>query len=294
MEHLMTETLATRLPTAMTTRADSDAMLIARWLHGRPESTRRAYTADTQRFLTFVGRPLRAVVLDDVQDYAASLNDLAPATRARRLNTVKSLLTFGFEVGYLPFNVGKAVKPPPIKNVLAERILPEAAVYTMLSLEPTPRNRALLKLLYAGGLRVSEVCGLRWRDLVEREGGGQVNVFRKGGKSRVVLLPATVWAELLRLRDDQAAPDAPVFRSRKGGPLDESQVRRIVAKAGRRAGIARAVSPHWLRHAHASHALDRGAKGHVVQQTLGHSSLGTTSKYAHARPSDSSSLYLAV
>jgi len=91
------------------------------------------------------------------------------------------------------------------------------------------------------------------------------------------------------------APDqGPVFRSRKGGHLDESQVWRIVRKAAKRAGIEKAVSCHWLRHAHASHALDRGAPIHLVQATMGHSSISTTGKYLHARPTDSSGNYLPV
>ena len=109
----------------------------------------------------------------------------------------------------------------------------------------------------------------------------------------MILVLAPVWEELLGLRG-AAGPDDPVFRSRKGGHLDRSQVLRIVQAAARRAGIDLAVSPHWLRHAHASHALDRGAPISLVQATLGHASVSTTSKYLHARPGDSSSRYLAV
>ena len=78
------------------------------------------------------------------------------------------------------------------------------------------------------------------------------------------------------------------------GPLSRSQLWRIVRKAARAAGIKEDVSPHWFRHAHASHALDRGAPAHLVQQTLGHQSLATTSRYAHARPDDSSGQYLGM
>ena len=116
-------------------------------------------------------------------------------------------------------------------------------------------------------------------------------MFGKGGKSRAVLLKRSIWTELVRLR--AADPDAPLFRSRAGGGhLDPSQVHRIVKTAARRAGLSDAVSAHWLRHAHVSHALDHGAPAHLVQQTVGHASLVTTSRYAHARPSDSSSRYL--
>ena len=108
-----------------------------------------------------------------------------------------------------------------------------------------------------------------------------------------MLLPAGLWRLLLQLRGE-AGPDAPVFRSAKGGALDPSQVHRIVKAAAARAGLSAAVSAHWLRHAHASHALDRGAPIHLVQATLGHSSVATTGRYLHARPNDSSSRYLVV
>jgi integrase/recombinase XerD len=79
-----------------------------------------------------------------------------------------------------------------------------------------------------------------------------------------------------------------------GGHLKPSQVLRIVQAAARRAGIRAQVSPHWLRHAHASHALDQGCPIHLVQATLGHESVATTGRYLHARPTDSSARYLAM
>src|SRR3954447_16088580 len=143
-----------------------------------------------------------------------TLEGQAPATRANATAALKSLFSFARETGYLRFNLGKVLKAPPVKNTLDERILDEAAVHRMLALEPSPRNRALLTLLYGGGLRISEVTGLRWRDLAERDGAGQVTVYGKGGKTRVVLLSAGTWTLLAALRGE-AAPDAPVFGSRK-------------------------------------------------------------------------------
>jgi integrase/recombinase XerD len=101
-----------------------------------------------------------------------------------------------------------------------------------------------------------------------------------------------VWQQLQALRGEAKAAD-PVFPSRKGGgSLDVSQVRRIVYLAARQAGLEQKVSPHWMRHAHASHALDRNAPIHLVQATLGHASVSTTGRYLHARPTDSSAFYL--
>jgi len=170
------------------------------WLHGRPPHTQRAYRADVARFLTFVATPLATVTLGDAQAFSDSLAGLAPSSRTRTLAAVKSLLAFGQRTGYLPLNVGAAVKLQQGKDKLAERILSEADVHAMLALEPGRRNQVLLRLLYIAGLRVSEIVDLKWRDLQPRTDGGQVTVFGKGSKTRVVLLPNTIWRELLRFR----------------------------------------------------------------------------------------------
>src|SRR5215213_5799924 len=275
-------------------QADSDRDLIAMWVaRSASPGTRRKYRAQAARFLAFVAKPLASVRLGDVQAYLATLEGQAPATRANATAAIKSLFSFAQETGYLRFNVGKVIKAPPVKNTLAERILAETDTLLMIRLEPNARNRALLTLLYGGGLRISEICGLRWRDLAERDVAGQVTVYGKGGKTRVVLLSANTWSTLCEI-GGSTDPDAPVFRSRKGGPLDASQVHRIVKAAAARAGLSAEVSAHWLRHAHASHSLDRGAPIHLVQQTLGHASVATTGRYLHARPTDSSARYLGV
>jgi integrase/recombinase XerD len=275
-------------------QASADQQLVELWLHGRPTHTQRAYRADIDRFLAFVATPLTAVTLGDVQSFADSLEGLAPSSRARTIAAVKSLLSFGQRTGYLPLNVGAAVKLPPRKNTLAERILTEADVHRMLALEPDRRNQVLLRLLYIAGLRVSEIAELKWRDVQPRTDGGQVTVFGKGSKTRTVLLPNAIWRELLRFRQ-HADRDAPLFPSRRGGGhLHPTSIERVVLKAAQRAGVEGKVSPHWLRHSHATHALERGAPIHLVQATLGHASVATTGRYLHARPTDSSSKYLTV
>jgi integrase/recombinase XerD len=268
--------------------------LVDMWLHGRAEHTQRAYRRDAERFIAFVGCSLNDVTLGDVQAFADSLEGLAPSSRARTLAAIKSLLSFGQRTGYLPLNVGAAVKLPRAKNTLAERILTEPDVVRILALEPNRRNQVLLRLAYIAGLRVSEIAALTWRDLQPRTDGGQVTVFGKGDKTRTVLLPNSIWRELLRFRQG-ASFDAPVFPSRRGGGhLHPTAIERLVRKAAQRAGLELAVSPHWLRHSHATHALERGAPIHLVQATLGHASVATTGRYLHARPTDSSSKYLAI
>lgn len=273
-------------------QADTDEQLVELWLHGRPQHTQRAYRREADRFIDFVEKPLRSVKLIELQSFSDHLGEsLKPPSVHRAMSAVKSLFTFGFRLGYLQFDVGRAFKLEGFRDELAERILGEAEVLRIISLEPNPRNRAILLTFYAGGFRVSEICSLKWRHLQERDSTGQITVFGKGDKTRTVLMPLTVWNTLLSLQGD-ASPDAPVFRSRKKGHLDESAVWRIVKKATERAGIDKDVSCHWFRHAHASHALDRGCPIHLVQATLGHSSISTTGKYLHARPTDSSGNYL--
>jgi integrase/recombinase XerD len=285
-----------------TPQASSDDQLLEIWLHGRSPHTQRAYRADLARFRSGTGKPFRQIALSDLQRFADGLGALAPASRYRTLSAVKSLLAFGYSTGYLCFDVGRALRLPPVRNRLAERILPEGDLQRILSMERNPRNRALLTLLYASGIRVSEVCGLRWRDLQPNGDGGQITIFGKGGATRAITLPASVWKLVQGLRGASAGaasgPADPVFRSRKGqngGVLRPLAVLRIVRQAARRAGgMDLPVSPHWFRHAHASHALDRGAPIHLVQATLGHASITTTGRYLHARPNDSSSRFLPL
>lgn len=287
----------TQITPMMTLTSDENALLTS-WLHGRSPHSTRAYQANSARFLAHVAKPLAAVTLADLQGYADSLAaaDLSPASQARMLAAVKSLLSFAHTTGYLPFNPGRGLRLPGVRGRLAERIPSEEDVLSLLAHEPNRRNHALIRLLYAAGLRLSEACALCWRDIQPRCDVGQVTVWGKGEKERAVLLTEGTWRELMALRRVDAAPDAPVFRSRQGHPLSPSQAWRVVKAAATRAGLASApaFSPHWLRHAHASHALDRGAPISLVREGLGHASLATISRYTHARPGDGVGTYLPI
>lgn len=277
-------------------QASTDTALIDLWLAGRPVTTQAAYRQDAARFLVFAGKSLADVTVGDIHAYAAHLAQQArrPASQRRPIAAIKSLLAFGVQVGYLRYNVGAVVKLRRSKDTLSERILSEADIHRIISLEPDTRNAALLRLLYATGGRVSELCALQWHDVVWRDGEAcQVTLYGKGDKTRAVWLPASVGRDLRRLR--QIAPTgAPVFVSRQGGKLTRVQVWRVVKAAALRAGIEASPSPHWFRHAHVSHALDRGAPAHLVQETVGHASLDTTTGYSHVRPNESSAKYLAL
>lgn len=281
---------------------EEDKAFLRTWLHGKSAGTQSNYREAMQRFFGLVGKPLREVALADVQAFADSLaeSDLNPSTQGRLLIAVKSVFSFGYKLGYLPFNVGALVKPPKLEDKLAERIMSEQAMARMLALETHPRNHAILATLYHTGMRVAELCRLQWRNIVERVEGAQITVFGKGGNTRFVYIDQETWLELASLKPLDATPDSYVFCSRKAyqrGRMTHRRmhtyaIRLIVSKAAKRAGVPGNVSPHWFRHAHATHALENGAPLSLVKETLGHSSLVPTSRYVHARPNASSGEYL--
>ncbi len=309
------------VPVQLPGYARADAPFVQLWLRNqRAYKTVKAYAANISRFYADVEKPLPAVTLADLQDYAEELYDLAPASQASMLAAVKSCLTFCAQAQYLRVNVGVALKLPRPEERRAERILSEAQVQRMLALESDPRNHAILMLLYGGALRVSELCGIRRRNLQAHGEAGQVTVYGKRSKTRSVPLLPSVWREVMALCDG-FGPDDYVFQSRQringrgeqtGGRLDQSQVDEIVKAAAIRAGvevyerviergphagekeIRSRVSPHWLRHASASHAIDRGAQLPLVRDTLGQSSIAVTDVYSHARPGQGSTLLLPL
>ncbi len=280
------------VPGGLQRQADTDEKAISLWLHSKAKHSQRAYTLDIDRFRAFTRKALPVVTLEDLQQFADSLSGLAPASQKRVLAAVKSLLTFCLKIGYCPFNVGAALTVRKPKNTIAERILPHEDVARIIEREDNPRNHAMLRFLYETGCRVSELCGITWRDVQPRDGGlAQVTVFGKGDKTRHVLISKRLYRELARLRG-AVSEDAPLFPSKTGRPLDQPAVFRVIQAAAQRAGIEQAVSPHWFRHAAASHALDNGCPISLVKEQLGHSSLEVTSVYTHARPTDGLFKYL--
>ena len=269
--------------------------IVTLWLHARPESTCLIYAPVIQHFRLWLGdKPMAQISLKDLQDYAVSFFHQKPRTVARKLCTVKSLLTFAQKVGLIPFNVGGALRLPKIPNNLAEKILDAKDIKRMIRLEPERRNQVLLRVLYGAGIRASEAAGLRWMDLQQRKTGGQITVLGKGAKTRSILLSEKTWNSLQSIRPPDAQPEGPVFVSREGSGLRRTTISVIVRKAAEGAGLEAKVSAHWMRHGHATHALDAGTELTVIARTLGHESIVTTTRYLHARPNQSSATSLGV
>src|SRR5262245_15667447 len=280
------------------TRAQSDEALVASWLDSlsSPHS-RRNFAMTAQRFRAALPMGLRVATVEDVRDAIAAATVGTSAATARQYTLrIKSLLSYGHDLGYMPFNAGVRIKVQSDAGnrgaSLAKRIMTPTEVSLLIRAAPSKRDRVLIEVAYAGGLRVSELVGLSWADVLPRENDQvQLSILGKGGKQRQVLLPDIVSRSLLTLRGDADAND-PVFASRRGGRLTERAVHAMVKRAAARAGVNEAISPHWLRHAHGSHAIDNGASLPEVQATLGHANITTTGGYLHANPDSSSGLKL--
>jgi integrase/recombinase XerC len=263
--------------------------------------TLRAYEADLIRFhgflaLQFLNCEPDAVTLDSidplaVRSFLAALQTAGLGRRGqgRSLSAVKSLFRYACREGLLPTNPAAAVRTPKAPQTLPRHLRP-AEVEELLA-APAPsegplalRDRALLELLYATGLRVSEVVGLDWDgiDLSARV----LRVVGKGRKERMVPFgrPAGDALRAWLAAGQDPSPTGtgdPVFLNHRGGRLTDRSVRRIIDRWIDQTAVARGVHPHTLRHSFATHLLENGADLRTIQELLGHSSLSTTQKYTH-------------
>lgn len=237
------------------------------------------------------GIELRALRLNHLQIFLQSLRGMKLSSQGAFIAVIKSLFGFACKIGYLAYNLGSLLRLPKTPNDVAERIVGEGDIQRLLALTTKPRDGTLLQLAYVSGLRIAELSALRWRCFARREDGAVLSVIAKGRKLRHIFLPEHTAMAVAALRN--GAPDsAPIFLSRHNKPLSTNRMHSIVKQTARRAGLPPTFSMHWCRHAHASHAMDRGAPVHVVQQTLGHASLATTCRYVHCKPSASSAQYI--
>jgi integrase/recombinase XerC len=257
------------------------------WLSGRADATRRAYVSDVTAFAHWMSRSsiTRPVDVDrlHLRRYLASLGTrrLARATMARKAAALRCYFAWSLRQGRVTVDPARSLRAPSGKGRLP-RVLSTAEIETLLGGESVSavdqRDRAALELLYAAGLRVSELCGLDRGGVDLR--ARTVTVLGKGGKERRVPIhdrAAAALDEWLRHgRTEMPGPHHAVFVNQRGSRLGPRDVQRIL---DRRA--AAPTHPHALRHSFATHLLDGGADLRVVQELLGHASLATTQIYTH-------------
>ncbi|WP_375760193.1 tyrosine recombinase XerC [Corallococcus exercitus] len=228
-----------------------------------------------------------------IRGYLGTLSvDHAPSSRARRLASIKSFYKYLVRQKLLSASPAKLVKSPKLPKSLP-KVLPVEEVFAILDMPDVDtvlglRDKAILEMLYGGGLRISELCGL---DLLGVERGSRiVRVMGKGSKERLVPLNAKAIqsleaylkrrGELLAKVHDGQDPQA-LFLNFRGGRLTPRSIARHLDAYVLKLALARKVSPHAMRHSFATHLLGGGADIRSIQELLGHASLSTTQKYTH-------------
>ncbi len=201
------------------------------------------------------------------------------------LVSVKIFLRFLKREGLLSLDPSRYLETPKIWQLIPEVLeIEEVDALLMQPIREDPmgaRDAAILELLYATGMRVSELCSLRLQDLSD----SFVKVKGKGKKERLIPVGkqaiAAVDHYLMHFRKAQEETSAPLFVSLRGKPIDRVTVWRQIRHYARLANISKSISPHTLRHSFATHLLEKGADLRLIQEMLGHEDIGTTDRYTH-------------
>lgn len=248
---------------------------------GRSEATIKGYTSDLLALAKTIDS-FSSFTLPRLRNWlaAAVAEGKARSTLARRTASAKAFSTWAVKQGYLRTDEAAKLSSPKVPKHLPKVLDPKEASAAMDNAKSADelhlvRDTAMLELLYATGMRVSELTGI---DLLDIDSSRQtIRVLGKGNRERIVpfgdAANTALNAWLARREELAKDPDA-LFVGTRGKRIDQRQVRRVVEAAGE-------VSPHALRHSTATHLLEGGADLRVVQELLGHSSLQTTQVYTH-------------
>jgi integrase/recombinase XerD len=270
-----------------------DFLSYARVERGLSANTLEAYDRDLRKFEKWLqekaGKSLAAADRDDVSSFLRQLRQegLEANSVARQASTLRHFYRFLLLDGFISHDPTVAVESPKAWQTLPKFLTQEEVDLLLrqpdVDTEMGVRDRALLELLYASGLRVSEVAALRMSD-VNLE-AGLIQCLGKGSKERTVPLgrSAIGWVERylpIRRRWLAGRSSARLFVTPHGRPLQRQALWKRVVGYGRRAGIGH-VTPHMLRHTFATHLLEHGADLRSVQMMLGHADLTTTEIYTH-------------
>ncbi|APP81926.1 tyrosine recombinase XerC [Xanthomonas hortorum pv. vitians] len=238
------------------------------------------------------GAPLDAALLDSAQLTSAQLRQfvaaehrrgLSPKSLQRRLSACRSYYAWLLKHGRIAASPAAAMRAPKAPRKLPQVLDADEAVRLVEVPTDAPlglRDRALLELFYSSGLRLSELCALRWRDLDLES--GLVMVLGKGEKQRLVPVgPHAITALREWLRDSGGRAETHVFPGRAGGAISQRAVQIRIKQLAVRQGMFKDVHPHMLRHSFASHILESSGDLRGVQELLGHSDIATTQIYTH-------------
>ncbi len=258
---------------------------------GLSPNTIEAYERDLRLFVSFLkgsfGTSFREASGESIYGFLAHLQkkDYASSSICRTLIAIKVFFRFLKKEGMISVDLGRYFETPKIWQLIPEVMTMEEV--DQLLTQPKSddfvgsRDRAMLELLYATGMRVSELCSLKIMDLSD----SFVKVRGKGRKERLIPVGRraieAIDHYLIHFRVKAETSDAPLFLSQKGNPIHRISVWSRIRAYARSAQIAKTISPHTLRHSFATHLLENGADLRLIQDMLGHEDIGTTDRYTH-------------
>ncbi len=262
---------------------------------GLADRTVSAYLGDLTRLvdhLTEVGIEDPSMLTHlELRDYVYALREdgLAPSSIRRALSSIRTYFGFLLEEGVIEADPTDRVESPKAWRTLPTFLTQDEAIRMVEGpSEGHPlhwRDRAILELLYATGVRVSELVALRVQDVDPEE--RVITVLGKGSRERIVPYGSSAEVAMTRyLREvrpwlDRGKGNGVLFLNQRGTPLTRMTIWNLVRAAAERAGIRKTVSPHTLRHTFATHLLEGGADLAAVQELLGHADISTTQIYTH-------------
>ncbi len=252
-------------------------------------NTLEAYGRDVGSFLDHAKDiPVQAIKREDVIAFLAGLQakKYASSSIARALIALKVFFRFLKREGVHAEDIGQMLDTPKLWQILPD-VLSTTEVELLLAQPDTAtnqgiRDKAILELLYATGIRVSELCNLNIYDVDD----DQVRVFGKGSKERIVPISARAVCAidnyLAKVRDGfDSEEQKKLFLSLKGKPIDRTSVWKLIKAYAKQAKLSKNIFPHMMRHSFASHLLDNGADLRIIQEMLGHSHISSTDRYTH-------------
>lgn len=258
------------------------------------ENTVQAYLTDLdklQAYLTLEGLDFTEVTLEVLEHFSAGLRDIGihPRSQARILSGIRSFYHFLLLEDYIRQDPSELLESPQIGKHLPDILTVEEIDALIKSIDRSARegqrNCAILETLYSCGLRVSELCNLKFSDLYLKE--GFIKVEGKGNKQRLVPISQKAIKELnyyFQIRGEgliKPGFEDYVFISRFGKNISRIMVFHIIKELAGQIGLKKQISPHTFRHSFATHLLEGGANLRAIQCMLGHESIGTTEIYTH-------------
>ena len=250
---------------------------------GLSPHTIEAYGKDARRFALHLQGLGKSCFRDATADHFYSFLQLlkkeryATSSICRMLVAIKVFFRFLKKEGFIDLDPGRYLETPRIWQLIPE-VMTQEEVDLLLKTPHSPRDLAILELLYATGMRVSELCALKIKDL----GEGHVLVFGKWRKERMIPVGGKALEAIKAyLSSRTTTPHDPLFVSNRGTPVSRIQIWATLRKLAAEAGIQKRVSPHTLRHSFATHLLENGADLRLIQDMLGHEDIGTTDRYTH-------------